>query len=81
MDHLDPTTQRRRLTARLEDLEDRVTDLEGTNGEAGHTDSAAELAQEAGIDIRAVPGTGKAGRVLKGDVETFLEAQETDTES
>lgn len=37
------------------------------------TDAAKELADEKGIDLAEVTGTGKNGSITKGDVEKFLE--------
>lgn len=45
----------------------------GTYGEQGvnATDGAIEAAAELGVDIASVPGTGKDGRITKGDVEDY----------
>lgn len=37
------------------------------------TDSAQELAEEHGIDLRTIQGTGADGRILKRDVEGAIE--------
>jgi pyruvate dehydrogenase E2 component (dihydrolipoamide acetyltransferase) len=37
------------------------------------TDSARELASEAGLDLSSVQGTGADGRITKGDVEKALQ--------
>lgn len=42
------------------------------------TDAAREVAEEHGIDIAAIEGTGKDGRILKGDVEKAIKAREQD---
>jgi pyruvate dehydrogenase E2 component (dihydrolipoamide acetyltransferase) len=73
LEGLDPVTARRRMASKIEELEAKFEELREVGGHPGATDSAAELAQANGLDIRAVAGTGKAGRVLKGDVEAFLE--------
>lgn len=39
------------------------------------TPDAAALAEEEGIDLDEIEGTGKDGRVLKADVEEYLNAQ------
>ena len=39
------------------------------------TDAAIELAEDYGIDISTVEGTGEGGRILKGDVQAFAEAE------
>ena len=36
--------------------------------------AALKLIEESGLDPRAIPGTGKDGRVTKGDVLSFIEA-------
>ena len=36
------------------------------------TDAARELAEEAGIDISTVEGTGKDGNILKSDIESLI---------
>lgn len=40
------------------------------------TPAAAELAEAEGIDLSALEGTGKEGRILKGDVEAAIKARE-----
>lgn len=65
-----------------------ATDLENDlNGhqenrlnEIDATDSAKELADEAGVDLGDVEGTGKDGRVTKGDVEAYVAANADDDE-
>jgi len=44
------------------------------------TDAARELAEEHGIDVAAVEGTGKGGRVLKSDVQEAVDALESGEE-
>lgn len=44
--------------------------------EVAATDSARALAEEQGIDLTTLEGTGKEGRILKGDVERALRARE-----
>ncbi len=46
-------------------------ELENTEPEA--TDAAVKLAEEHGIDLSKVKGTGTGGRVIKSDVEGLLE--------
>lgn len=43
----------------------------GAHEEIGATKSARKLAVELGIDLNDVEGTGRGGRILKGDVEEF----------
>jgi len=38
------------------------------------TGAAAERAQELGVDLSTVQGTGKNGRITKGDVEAAADA-------
>ena len=40
------------------------------------TDTARELAAEAGIDLSSIEGTGKGGRVLKSDVAKAIKARD-----
>lgn len=40
------------------------------------TDAARELAEEHGIDLASVEGSGKDGRILKTDVQKAIKAQE-----
>lgn len=40
------------------------------------TPAAAELAEAEGIDLAALEGTGKEGRILKSDVEAAIKARE-----
>ncbi|MFW6088771.1 MAG: 50S ribosomal protein L21 [Gemmatimonadota bacterium] len=40
------------------------------------TPAAAELAEAEGIDLSALEGTGKEGRILKSDVEAAIKARE-----
>jgi len=47
-----------------------------TAEEVDITDAARELADEHGIDITTLEGTGKDGRVLKSDVQDAVSAQE-----
>lgn len=42
------------------------------------TGAARELAEEYGLDPAAIEGTGKEGRVLKGDVEKAIKAREAE---
>lgn len=39
------------------------------------TDAAAALADEHGLDLHAIKGSGVGGRILKGDVESVLEEE------
>lgn len=67
---------------RLNDVEDAIDRLEGVvrgmRTQPPHTDAAARLAQEHGVDIRAVPWTGKGGKVIKSDVQRFVAGREDD---
>ena len=42
------------------------------------TDAARELAEEHGVDLSTIEGTGKDGRILKGDVEKAIRAREAE---
>lgn len=66
-----------RLQEGLEELADVLED--DGSGRALATEEAAELANENGIDIRRVAGTGQDGRILKGDVQTYLDALEEES--
>lgn len=39
------------------------------------SDSVAEYAKENGVDVAALRGTGKDGRILKSDVREFIESK------
>jgi len=49
-------------------------------GDRKVSDAARKLAEETGIDLAEVEGTGKDGGVTKGDVEAYLEARTADDE-
>ena len=40
------------------------------------TDTARSLAEENGIDLATIEGTGKEGRILKSDVAKAIKARE-----
>ena len=40
------------------------------------TDSAREMAEEAGLDLSTVEGTGKEGRILKSDVQKAIKERD-----
>ena len=40
------------------------------------TDSAREMAEEAGLDLSTVAGTGKEGRILKSDVQKAIKERD-----
>lgn len=42
------------------------------------TDAARELAEEHGLDLSTVEGTGVDGRILKGDVQKAIKAREAE---
>lgn len=44
------------------------------------TPAAAVLADEHGIDLAGVKGTGAGGKIIKGDVQAYLDAQATGDE-
>jgi large subunit ribosomal protein L21 len=44
--------------------------------EVSITDSARALAEEAGVDIATIEGTGKAGRILKSDVQKAIKQRD-----
>lgn len=44
------------------------------------TDAARDLAAEHGIDVSTVEGTGKDGRVLKGDIQKIVKARQREAE-
>ena len=47
----------------------------GSAGDVDATDAAVELAEEHGIDLATVEGTGKGGRIGKGDVQKVVDAE------
>lgn len=55
----------------LEELE-VIEEVEISDG-IDATPSARALATEYGVDLSIVPGTGKDGRITRGDVEPFIE--------
>ena len=52
----------------------------GDEEEIDVTGAAAELAEEHDVDLAALEGTGKDGRILKSDVQEAVEAMEEDEE-
>jgi pyruvate/2-oxoglutarate dehydrogenase complex dihydrolipoamide acyltransferase (E2) component len=56
------------------DVEAPSEEDDGPNATAG----AVELAEENGVDLSSVEGTGSGGRVTKADVENYLASQETE---
>jgi len=42
------------------------------------TDAARELAEEHGLDLAAIKGTGKEGRILKSDIDKAIKAKDGD---
>ena len=50
----------------LEELRDTLIGIDAT-------DAALKLAHERGIDLKGVQGSGKDGRITKGDVEELIE--------
>jgi len=52
--------------------ESETVDDEKTPGEVDATAAAVDLADEHGLDLSQIDGSGKAGRILKADVEVEL---------
>ena len=48
---------------------------EQPKAEAGATDAAVGLAEESGVDLTGIEGTGSGGRITKDDVEAAIEAE------
>lgn len=48
----------------------------GDTSEIDATDDARELAEKEGVNLAAVEGTGKDGRITKGDVEKVVSASD-----
>jgi large subunit ribosomal protein L21 len=46
--------------------------------EVNITDAARVLAEEHGLDLATIEGSGQGGRILKGDVDKAIKAKETD---
>ena len=55
----------------LEEVE-IIEEVEPSDG-IDATPSARALATEYGVDLSTIPGTGKDGRITRGDVEPFIE--------
>lgn len=47
---------------------------ESVSMEIDITDSARELAEEHGIDLSGITGSGSGGRIIKRDVDEYIEA-------
>jgi translation initiation factor IF-2 len=63
-----------------EPVEEEAVEAEEEEEELAITAAAEELAEEHGIDLDAVEGTGKDGRILKSDVQAAVEAAEAEAE-
>lgn len=50
------------------------------NDEVDATEAAIELAEELGVDLSEVEGSGTDGRIMKPDVEAFLVNEEDESE-
>lgn len=50
----------------------------GATGEIDATDDAKELAEKEGVNLGGVEGSGKDGRITKGDVESVVKANNDD---
>ncbi|MCG8466888.1 MAG: 50S ribosomal protein L21 [Gemmatimonadetes bacterium] len=48
------------------------------SAEINITDAARELAEAHGLDLASIEGTGKDGRILKGDVDKAIKAKDGD---
>lgn len=57
---------------------DVVDAARAASAEPDATPAAAELAQEEGLDLTTIEGTGKEGRILKSDVEAAIKDREGD---
>lgn len=51
-----------------------IAATENTNGKVKASPLAKKLAQEKGIDIKAVSGSGDGGRIVKRDIDSFVPA-------
>lgn len=47
----------------------------GDESEVNITSAAAELAEELGVDVNTIEGSGAEGRITKGDVEAAAESK------
>lgn len=52
------------------------TRIVGGGAEVNATEGALELAASYGVDITEITGTGSHGRIIKADVEAYLEDDE-----
>ena len=73
--------QLERIRENVDRVAEGIDQLEQHGGTPPASDAAAELANENGLDLRRVNGTGEDGRVLKSDVQDFLESLEAEEES
>jgi pyruvate/2-oxoglutarate dehydrogenase complex dihydrolipoamide acyltransferase (E2) component len=70
------------LFANADGTEAKPEEPESDAGEAGDaTEPAAKLATDEGIDLATVTGTGKDGKITKGDVEDAVKARDAAAES
>jgi pyruvate/2-oxoglutarate dehydrogenase complex dihydrolipoamide acyltransferase (E2) component len=56
--------------------EDYGVQLQDAGAEIEATDAAKELAEEHGVNLAAVEGTGEDGKITKGDVQKVVDAQD-----
>lgn len=68
------------VEAAAADEEAREVAAEASEPEVDVTGAAEELAAEHGIDLTALEGTGKDGRILKADVQAAIDEQQQDEE-
>lgn len=59
----------------LDELAEKNGWVEVLECEVSATPDALKMAEASGVDISLIPGSGKNGKVLVGDVRAFIEGE------